>query len=64
MSKKKVALIGYGYWGQKLYKYLRESEDFDVQYVFFRSLVSLSPENIKEKYGSEFVSTIDPILRR
>ena len=62
MSKKKVALIGFGYWGQKIYRYLKESEDFDIQYVFFRSLKNLSGDNIKKKYGSEFVSTIDSIL--
>mgnify|MGYP001241293587 CR=1 FL=1 len=62
MGKKKVALIGYGYWGQKIYRYLKESEDFDIQYVFFRSLKNLSGDNIKKKYGSEFVSTIDSIL--
>jgi predicted dehydrogenase len=62
MKKKHVALIGYGYWGQKIYRYLRESEDFLVRYVFFRGLKSLSRYAINQKYGSEFVSKIDLIL--
>ena len=62
MKKKHVALIGYGYWGQKIYKYLRESEDFLVRYVFFRGLTSLGNVAINQKYGSEFVPKIDLIL--
>jgi predicted dehydrogenase len=27
------ALIGYGYWGSKLKKYIEESQDFDIKYV-------------------------------
>ena len=62
MIKEKVALIGYGYWGQKIYKYLQRSEEFDLQHVFFPSLTGLNEANIKQKYGKQFVSTIDLIL--
>jgi predicted dehydrogenase len=62
MNKEKVALIGYGYWGQKLYKYLQSSEEFDLQYVFFPSLKGLDEVVIEQKYGKNFVSTIDVIL--
>ena len=62
MKKKHVALIGYGYWGKKIYRYLQESEDFLVRYVFFRGLKPLSRDAINQKYGSEFVSSIDLIL--
>lgn len=62
MNKKKVALIGYGYWGQKLYKYLQHSEDFHLEHVFFRSLKDLSEGNIKREYGGEFVSSMELIM--
>ncbi len=62
MNKKNVALIGYGYWGQKIYNYLQSSEDFHIRYVFFRGLKDLSGDVIKRKYGSEFVSAIDVLL--
>lgn len=29
-----VALIGYGYWGSKLYRYLKESKHFNLKYVY------------------------------
>lgn len=28
-----VALIGYGYWGSKLYRYLKENQNFNLKYV-------------------------------
>lgn len=33
-----TALIGYGYWGQRLYRYFKSNENFSVKYVFGRSL--------------------------
>ena len=62
LDKKNIALVGYGYWGQKIYRYLKKSEDFQVRHVFFRSLKDLSQDTIEQKYGNEFVSTIDLIL--
>jgi len=56
-----VALIGYGYWGQILYRYLRESERFNLRYVHFRSLRDYDQAAIRRKYGPEFVASIDPI---
>ena len=62
MKKEKVALIGFGYWGKKIYRYLQSSDEFDLQYVYFRSLKDLSEVDIRQKYGSNFVSSIDLIL--
>ena len=62
MNKKNVALIGYGYWGKKIFKYLQESGDFKVKYVFFRGLQKLNESTIREKYGVEFVKTIDLLM--
>ena len=59
--KKNVALIGYGYWGQKIYRYLKSSEDFHVQYVYFRGLKELDKGIISKDYGSEFVPSADII---
>ena len=62
MNKKNVALIGYGYWGKKIFKYLQESGDFKVKYVFFRGLQKLNESTIREKYSIEFVKTIDLLM--
>jgi len=61
MKKEKIALIGYGYWGKKLYGYLQESPQFDLVYVHFRSLKKLSLEKIHADYGKEFVPDIETI---
>jgi len=62
MTKEKIALIGYGYWGKKIYRYLKNNEEFDLRYVFFRGLKDLDEDTIKQKYGIEFVSEIELIL--
>lgn len=51
MKKVDIALIGYGYWGQRLYRYLKSNENFFVKYVFGRSL----------KEDKEFTSDINKI---
>lgn len=38
-----VALIGYGYWGSKLYRYLKENKNFNLKYVY-----ALSKKDCKE----------------
>lgn len=38
-----VALIGYGYWGSKLYCYLKENKNFNLKYVY-----ALSKKDCKE----------------
>jgi len=62
VDKKKVALLGYGYWGQKIFNYLQSSKEFDLRYVFFRGLGNFSSEFIKQEYGNKFVPKIDLIL--
>ncbi len=62
MDKKNVGLIGYGYWGKKIFKYLQESRDFNVKYVFFRGLQKLSASTIKKNYGDEFIKTFDLLM--
>jgi len=57
-----LALIGYGYWGQTLCRYLRSSPDFKLKYIHFRSLASLSRERIAQDYGSEFEPSLQKIL--
>ncbi len=56
-----VALIGYGYWGQKLYRYLKESHDFNLQYVFFPSLKKYNKTFIQQHFGTEFVSDLEVV---
>lgn len=63
MQKENVALIGYGYWGKKLYKYLKESNNFQLCYVFSPSLRSYDNEYISQNFGNEFISDIDKIWR-
>jgi predicted dehydrogenase len=60
-SCQNVALIGYGYWGQKLYQYLKADPHFNLRYVFFPSLKQYSHELIQKKFGKEFISEIDLI---
>ncbi|MBF0522468.1 MAG: Gfo/Idh/MocA family oxidoreductase [Candidatus Omnitrophica bacterium] len=61
MKIENVALIGYGYWGKKIYKYLKESSQFHLAYVFFPSLKKLSPDMIAQTYGPEFTANIDDV---
>ena len=63
MNKKNIALLGYGYWGKKLYSYLKKSEQFHLKYVHFRSLKNLTQENIGKEYGAEFVPDIERVWR-
>jgi predicted dehydrogenase len=62
MDKKTLALIGYGYWGQKLYRYLREDPGSDLKYVYFRSLKNLSDRDIVDKYSEIFTPDLEMIL--
>lgn len=54
MKQANIALIGYGYWGQKIYRYLKESSNFNLSAVYFRSLEKLPPTVIEQEYGPEF----------
>lgn len=36
-----IALIGYGYWGSKLYRYLKENKNFKLKYVYTPSAKNL-----------------------
>ena len=42
-----IALIGYGYWGSKLYHYLKENQNFNLKYVYALSKKDC-PEFIKD----------------
>lgn len=57
----KVALIGYGYWGKKIYKYLHELAQFDLRYVYFPSLAFMDAEEIHAKYAANFIPSLDLI---
>ena len=61
MVQENVALIGYGYWGKKLYKYLKESKCFSLFYVYFPSLQHYDISFIHREYGHEFVASIEKI---
>jgi len=61
-SKINVALIGYGYWGQKLFDYIQSDTNYDLQAVFFRQLAHLDPATIKQKYGPYFIGSLDTLL--
>jgi predicted dehydrogenase len=54
MNREKIALIGYGYWGRKLYRYLTDAVCFDLRYVYFPSLKSHSRPEIEKLYGPAF----------
>lgn len=56
-----VALIGYGYWGKKIYKYLEESNHFNLNYVYFPSLERIKRTSPNIDFGKEFVSSINQI---
>ncbi len=62
MTEETVALIGYGYWGKKLYRYLREDPGYDLRYVYFRSLKSLSDRARVKRYGEIFIPELGIIL--
>ncbi len=47
----KVALIGYGYWGSKLYHYLKKNKNFELKYVYALS----------KKDCPEFTNNLDNI---
>jgi predicted dehydrogenase len=53
MKKINVALIGYGYWGQRLYRYLKAHPGLNLKYVCALSL----------KEEGEFINDIDKIWR-
>lgn len=61
--KEKIALIGYGYLGKKLYKYLKESKKFELCSVFFPSLKNYDSKTIRSKFGNEFTSDIDTVWK-
>lgn len=56
MNRESIALIGYGYWGKKLYRYLKDDPTFDCRKIFFRSLKQLSDLERIERFGEEFVT--------
>lgn len=58
-----VALIGYGYWGQKLHRYLKENAGFSLRAVHFPSLAKLSVAEIQEKYGAGFTPDLQSIWK-
>ena len=62
MDRTTVALIGYGYWGKKLYRYLREDPGFALKYVHFRSLKDLSDRDRVKQYGEIFTPELEIIL--
>ena len=49
--KIEIALIGYGYWGKRLYRYLKINKNFLVKYVYASSL----------KNKKEFINDINKI---
>ncbi len=62
MDRERIALIGYGYWGQKLYRYLRKDTGYDLKYVYFRSLKDLSDRDRVKQYGKIFTPDLEVIL--
>jgi len=63
MGQLKIALIGYGYWGKKLYRYLTESREFELKYVYFPSLKKLGASQIRTEYGYRFTPHLEKIWR-
>ena len=60
-AHRKGALIGYGYWGRKLFRHLQESCNFDLEYVYAPSFGRLSRGELDAQYGSRFIGSADPI---
>ncbi len=61
MTKHRVALIGYGYWGKKLFGYLKENQASRPVFVHFRSLKKMPPRQIAAEYGPEFIPSCGQI---
>ncbi|GEM_PF-1179558 len=59
--KQMIALIGYGYWGKKIYGYLKDSDKFNLCYVFAPSFKTYARERLNQKLGKEFVGDINHI---
>ena len=57
-----VALVGYGYWGKKIYRYLEQSQNYVVRYVYFRGVKELKKNERTKELGEKFIGTYDPIL--
>ena len=61
-SKKiNIALIGYGYWGKIIYKYLTNINYFNLRYVYYKSLSGQDSALIIKDNGPEFVNSIGTI---
>ena len=56
-----IALIGYGYWGKILYKYLTEMKIFNTKYIYYNSLNNLDQQYIIDEYGPQFINSISTI---
>ncbi|MFP4472606.1 MAG: Gfo/Idh/MocA family protein [Candidatus Omnitrophota bacterium] len=61
MRNDRTALIGYGYWGKKIYRYLKTVDGLELSAVFFPSLKRLPADAIHKDYGSLFTPDIEPI---
>lgn len=60
MKRVNVALVGFGYWGKKVYRYLNENPNVDLSYVCYPSF---SGEKLKlENSPAKLTSSLDEVL--
>ena len=59
----RVGLIGYGYWGKRLYGYLAKSDAFDIAHVYSPTLGRQSRPIGDTESGPEFTRDIERIWR-
>lgn len=59
--KHNIALIGYGYWGKKIYGYLKNSDEFNLCYVFAPSFKTYAKKRLSQELGKEFIGDINHI---
>jgi predicted dehydrogenase len=56
-----IALIGYGYFGKKIYQSMKENNHYNIRYVYYRSLSCRDIASVQSDLGMEFINNIDII---
>ena len=60
MYKKKIALVGIGYWGKIYFKYLKKIKNIEIKYIVFKK----NTKNFKIKFLKDYSLTknLDQVL--
>tara|TARA_Y100000816_G_scaffold278349_1_gene249440 strand:- start:1476 stop:2384 length:909 start_codon:yes stop_codon:yes gene_type:complete len=65
-KKKNIAIIGFGYWGKKIFKYLKKKRGINIKFIYTRKKINLknntqSLNKIKKDKSIDKVFLITPI---